>query len=57
MSARFRDHADECAFWLILSFGCVGLASGCGGHVHTALVFTAGFSAGMLLRALHGGAP
>lgn len=56
MISRFRDHADECAFWLILSFGCVGLASGCGGHVHGALVFVAGFAAGMLLRALHGGA-
>lgn len=53
---RLRDHADECALWALMVPAAVALATTCTGGTRALCVFVAGFAAGALLRALHGGA-
>lgn len=51
-----RDHAEECALWLLMIPAALALATTCTGIAAAACWLTAGFAAGALACALHMGA-
>ena len=50
-----RDHAEECALWLLAMPSAAALATTCTGWAASLCRLLAGFAAGALARALHVG--